>query len=79
MNGWFKVTQEINGAHPLHTDYPLLPGDVLTKVTSQDAEPELLGTWTKHTGICIVGFQLTPEQEATLEELPKSGWTLVMA
>lgn len=54
-----KVTQEMVGVHPLHTDYPLLPGDVLVR------RPD--GTFGKLTGLGIEGFTLTPEQAATLE------------
>lgn len=59
MSQLLKVTTTIDGAHPKHTDYPLLPGDVLTKDDD--------GTYIKHTGICVCGFHLTPAQEATLE------------
>ena len=54
-----EVTERIDGAHRLHTDYPLLPGDLLAK---QDD-----GTFYKHSpGLGIFGFALTPEQEQTL-------------
>jgi hypothetical protein len=58
MNDLLLVTEKMVGVHPIHTDYPLLPGDVLTR----DSD----GTYVKHTGIGIFGFELTPEQEATL-------------
>lgn len=53
-----KVMERIDGAHPRHTEYPLLPGDVLTR--SDD------GTYMKHTGICVFGFRLTPAQQDSL-------------
>jgi hypothetical protein len=54
------VTVEIKGAHPLHTDYSLLPGDLLLKRKD--------GTYGKFgPGLGIEGFRLTPEQVATLE------------
>ena len=71
MSGLLKVTTEIRGAHPKHTDYPLLPGDVLTR--SAD------GTYTKQTGLCVFGFRLTDEQAATLKPVEgrivlEGGW-----
>jgi len=55
-----RVTEQIDGAHPLHTNYPLLPGDALTR------NPD--GTYTKQApGIGVFGFVLTPEQQLTLE------------
>jgi hypothetical protein len=55
-----RVTVQIDGAHPMHTTYPLLPGDVLNK--------RLDGTFGKFgPGLGIEGFCLTPEQEASLE------------
>lgn len=57
----YTVTETINAAHPRHAGYPLLPGDLLVR----DG-----GTWTKEApGVCICGFVLTPEEEATLEEV----------
>lgn len=59
-----KVTVTIEGAHPLHTTYPLFPDDVLTK------EPD--GTYAKHApGLGVFGFKLTPDQEDTL--VPTTG------
>lgn len=64
MTALLKVAETIRGAHPAKhlRDYPLLPGDVLTK----DAD----GTYTKQApGLGVVGFVLTPEQAAALEEV----------
>lgn len=53
MNG-FKVTETIEGAHPLLPNYPLLPGDLLV----QDSG----GTFMKEApGIAVGGFQLSHE------------------
>lgn len=58
MSG-FKVTEEIKGAHPINTSYPLLPGDFL--VEQED------GTFYKVApGIGMVGFVLTEEQKSRL-------------
>lgn len=54
-----KVTVEIDGAHPKHTKYPLLPGDMLIK--REDGRFGKFGP-----GLGIEGFVLTAEQEATL-------------
>ena len=55
-----RVTEKIEGAHPMHTTYPLLRGDVLLKRAD--------GTFGKFgPGLGIEGFRLTPEQEAALE------------
>jgi hypothetical protein len=55
----YEVTTELRGKHPIQTEYPLLPGDVITK--SED------GTWMKHApGLAILGFILTSEDEDTL-------------
>lgn len=60
MNDGFRVTETIDGAHPLHPKYPLLPGDLLVR----DAG----GTWAKEApGLAVIGFELTPEQEAALQ------------
>lgn len=54
------VTEKIDGAHPKQEDYPLLPGDLLLKQSD--------GSFNKYfPGLAIVGFELTPEQEATLK------------
>lgn len=54
-----RVTEQIDGAHPLHTTYPLLPGDLLVKRGD--------GTFYKFgPGLGIEGFVLTTEQEAAL-------------
>lgn len=54
-----RVTEGIEGCHPQHPNYPLLPGDVLTL--------ERDGTYMKHTGLGMFGFVLTAEQAARLE------------
>lgn len=59
MNQLLMVKQEMVGVHPLHPTYPLLPGDVLTLHSD--------GTYTKHTGLGICGFELTARQVAALE------------
>lgn len=57
-NEGFRVTERVDNAHPKLADYPLLPGDLLVR----DGE-----TWTKEApGLAVLGFTLTPEQEATL-------------
>lgn len=62
MSVGFVVTERIEGAHPKHTSYPLLPGDLL--VASLD------GSWWKECpGIAVGGFVLTDEQVATLREV----------
>jgi hypothetical protein len=53
-----QVKERLVGVHAIHVDYPLLPGDVLTR--SED------GTFVKHTGLCIAGFTLSAEQAARL-------------
>jgi hypothetical protein len=53
------VTERMVGVHPIHTEYPLLPGDVLTRTPD--------GTYCKHTGLGIQGFTLSPEQAAKLK------------
>lgn len=54
------VTVQIDGAHPKLTDYPLLPGDLLLSRGG--------GIYNKFgPGLGIEGFQLTPEQVATLK------------
>lgn len=57
-NGYL-VTERIDGAQPKMPKYYLLPEDLLVK--------EGDGTYAKECpGIAVVGFVLTPEQEATL-------------
>jgi len=57
--GWY-VTEQIDGAHAKHPNYPLLPGDLLF-----DRED---GTYGKFgPGLGIEGFVLTDEQIATLK------------
>lgn len=58
MSDLLKVTERMVGVHPIHTEYPLLPGDVRT------LDPD--GTYRKHTGVGIWGFTLSPEQASTL-------------
>ena len=55
-----RLTVQLDGTHPKHPDYPLLPGDVLTRDCRDD-------TYVKHTGLGMFGFVLTDEQVATLE------------
>lgn len=64
-----RATQSLEGKHPIHADYPLLPGDILTR--SSD------GTFAKHApGIGVFGFVLTEQDIATLEEAPEARWTI---
>jgi hypothetical protein len=59
MSTGFRVTETIEGAHPKHTDYPLLPGDLLVRAD---------GTWWKEApGLAVGGFVLSEAQEATLK------------
>jgi hypothetical protein len=59
-NQLLRVAATIEGAHPQHTDYPLLEGDVLTR------EPD--GTYIKHApGLGVAGFELTADQAASLQ------------
>lgn len=54
------VIEEISGAHPIHSSYFLLPGDLL--------QDDGNGSYTKlFPGLCVVGFELTAEQEAKLK------------
>lgn len=58
-NKGYIVQETIEGAHPKLTDYPLLQNDLLVK----DSD----GSYAKECpGLAIVGFRLTPEQEASL-------------
>lgn len=62
MREMYLVQEEIKGAHPMHTTYPLLNGDLL----SRDEE----GTFTKECpGITVMGFVLTDEQQKTLKQV----------
>lgn len=70
MTQMLKVTQEMVGVHRLHTDYPLLPGDVL--VQRDD------GTYGKVTGLGIEGFTLTAEQAATLAPIDEGSIRLML-
>jgi len=59
-NDGFRVTETLEHTHPTHKKYPLLSGDLLVR--------ELNGAYTKEApGVCVMGFILTTEQEATLE------------
>ena len=60
IEGGLLVTEQIEGAHPLHTEYPLLPGDLLFE--REDGEFDKFGP-----GLGIEGFVLTDEQRATLK------------
>lgn len=63
-HGLLRVSEKIEDAHDKLTEYPLLPGDILTQAAD--------GTYTKHApGLGVCGFRLTPEQAAALE--PTSG------
>ena len=54
-----EVTETLEGCHPKHKTYPLLPGDILIKRGD--------GTWYKFgPGLGIGGFILTVSQQATL-------------
>lgn len=58
----YRVTTTIEHAHPRHTKYPLLKGDILVKTGVQ--------TYTKLApGLAIQGFILEPKEEETLELL----------
>ncbi len=58
-NEGYIVTEEIPGVHPKLRAYSLLPNDLLVK----DSD----GSYAKECpGLAIVGFRLTPEQEASL-------------
>jgi hypothetical protein len=49
----YRVIETMEGRHPQHTDYPLLPGDIITP--SRDG-------WMKHApGLGIGGFLLSAE------------------
>lgn len=64
----WRVTETLEGRHPLHTDYPLLPGDILTRSGS---------TWTKQApGLGIFGFNLSDEDEAGLEPADDARWEI---
>lgn len=60
----YEVTEQLDGCHDIHTDYPLLPGDIL--VEDED------GSFAKTApGLGIFGFILSSEQKSTLKELEK--------
>lgn len=60
MSSGFLVQERIDGAHPKHEDYALLPGDLLLKDPS--------GWYAKACpGIYVFGFNLTRDQEASLK------------
>lgn len=55
----FEVTKRIAGANPLHPDYPLLPGDLLS--------PNGDGTFFKEApGLGVDGFVLSDLDRASL-------------
>jgi len=57
----FEVAEQIDNAHPLHTNYPLLPGDLLVRVKGRTR------TFAKEApGIAVIGFVLTREQVSSL-------------
>ena len=59
---FFLVTEEIEGAHPRHLDYPLLTDD-LVQLTRD-------GTYTKIApGLAIMGFVLRPDQQVALRPI----------
>jgi hypothetical protein len=64
----FEVQERIDGAHPIHISYPLLPGDLLFRAED--------GTWTKECpGLAVTGFVLTDEQVSNLNprEIKRNG------
>lgn len=61
MNEGYVVSEQIDGANPLHPKYPLLPGDLLVRDGA---------TWMKDApGLAVGGFVLTEEQVATLRRV----------
>jgi hypothetical protein len=69
MYDGFMVTETIEGAQLKMPDYPLLEEDLLVKNS--------LGTYDKVCpGLEVLGFQLTPEQEATLTPVKYYCWGL---
>ena len=69
MSDQFRVVVELNGKHPLHPDYPLLPGDLLVN------DPR--DGWTKVApGLGIFGFILTEDDVATLELANDARWVI---
>lgn len=69
MRQW-RVTRELEGRHPLHERYPLLPGDLII----QDGRK---GTWTKVApGLGITGFVLTPDDLGVLEPADDARWVI---
>jgi hypothetical protein len=69
MKHQYRVTVELAGKHPIHTNYPLLPGDILTK--------HPVDGWTKHApGLAIWGFELTDEDVKTLELADEARWSI---
>lgn len=60
MPDGYEVVETIDNAHPRHVDYPLLPGDLITRDDD--------GTFGKEApGMCVLGFRLTDEQIARLK------------
>lgn len=65
-----RVTVRLDGCHPLHEDYPLLPGDILAH-DNDDAG------WVKVApGLGIFGFVLTEDDVATLEQADDVRWVI---
>ena len=59
----YRVTQTLERKSAIHPDYPLLPGDIISREDD--------GRWMKHApGLGIGGFLLTEDDVATLEEAP---------
>jgi hypothetical protein len=57
-------------AHPLHPQYPLLPGDVIVQ------DPD--GSWTKHApGLAMAGLELSDVWVATCTRATDKTWTIL--
>lgn len=64
----YEVTITLEGKNETHPDYPLLPGDIITK--------EGRG-WRKHApGLSVGGFLLTDEDVDTLNPAPNAQWVI---
>lgn len=65
----YRVVKTLERKSTQHPDYPLLPGDIVTRESD--------GRWMKHApGLGIGGFLLTEEDVATLEEAPEARWVI---
>jgi hypothetical protein len=64
----FRVTVKLRGKHPTHTDYPLLPGDILTR--------DHKGFMKHAPGLAIGGFILGEDDFATLEPADEARWVI---